>query len=381
VSRLQLELFELFPQFFKTVSWNIPESGKGLPDLIAEVLFQVDCYRRLQTPEGGVRGGIESSEHPVPGETSWLESQMVLTYAPDPWCSFMYAGVAARTAYVLRQLDAARAPEYEQSALKAMNWGEAEYARWLKGPDYPKVRRGAKSEVARERNLAAVELYRLTRGRKWHDLLLGAIRPEPSQKASFAGQFDAAFVYARLDDSLADPAVKRQAIEAILGEAEQVMRVSKGNAFGITARYLGPYSSAFSNPASPELIRAHALTGRPEYLAAILRAAQFSSGANPMNITMTTGVGHDWPRNILHEDMKHTGQEAPIGITVFGPADHPRPDWFLTRLQKECTPPAMEWPLVEGYFDVYLWAPVCEYTVDSSMIATEYAWGYLAARK
>jgi endoglucanase len=36
---------------------------------------------------------------------------------------------------------------------------------------------------------------------------------------------------------------------------------------------------------------------------------------------------------------------------------------------------------VEGYFDVYMWAPVCEYSVDSSMIATEYVWGYLAARQ
>ena len=97
----------------------------------------------------------------MPGETSWLESQMALTYAPDPWCSFIYAGVAARTAYVLRQLDASRAPEYEQSALKAMNWAETEYAKWLKGPDYPKVREHAKTEVARERNLAAVELSSL----------------------------------------------------------------------------------------------------------------------------------------------------------------------------------------------------------------------------
>jgi len=53
----------------------------------------------------------------------------------------------------------------------------------------------------------------------------------------------------------------------------------------------------------------------------------------------------------------------------------------VRRLEKECTPPATKWPVVEGYFDIYLWAPVCEYTVHQTLGPTSYVWGYLAARR
>ena len=69
------------------------------------------------------------------------------------------------------------------------------------------------------------------------------------------------------------------------------------------------------------LPRAHFLTGKDEYLRAALAAAQFSSGANPMNMTFTTGVGHDYPHQPLHVDSQHAGIDLPEGITVYGMSD------------------------------------------------------------
>ncbi len=108
-SRSHLELLELFPAYFTQLNLNIPESGDAIPDMLDEALFNIDCYRRLQTPAGGIRGGIEAAEHPVKGETSWLESLQVMAYAPGPWSSYFYANVAARAAYLLRPFDAERA--------------------------------------------------------------------------------------------------------------------------------------------------------------------------------------------------------------------------------------------------------------------------------
>ena len=59
VSRVLLELAEMFPGYFAKVRLNIPESGNGLPDAVNEALWNLDCYRRMQTPDGGIRGGIE----------------------------------------------------------------------------------------------------------------------------------------------------------------------------------------------------------------------------------------------------------------------------------------------------------------------------------
>jgi len=51
VSLYLLELAELFPDYFSRVSLNLPESNDGLPDIVSEALFTLDCYRRMQTPE------------------------------------------------------------------------------------------------------------------------------------------------------------------------------------------------------------------------------------------------------------------------------------------------------------------------------------------
>jgi len=171
--RLQLELVEMNPGYFKDLCLYIPESGNDLPDIIDEALFGLDMYRRLQTPEGGIRGGVESSEHPIEGSTSWQETQIVLAYAPDHWCSYIYAGVAGRAAHILKMIGKSEeAKKWEASAVKAMEWAEVEYRKWMSGPDYAKVTERAKRAIPPERNLAAIELYRLTGNKKWHELYL-----------------------------------------------------------------------------------------------------------------------------------------------------------------------------------------------------------------
>jgi endoglucanase len=296
----------------------------------------------------------------------------------------MYAGAAARAAYVLRPIKPQLASTYEESALRAMRWAEAEYEKWTRGPDYSKVVERVKTTVAAERNLAALELYRLTRDKRWDEVFRATTDlDKPGQPPR---RLDAAFIYARLDDSLVDPSMKRSAREAVLGRANEEVRQGKGNAFGVTTADRAINNGALTLPASQEIVRAHVLTGDPVYLQSLLRSALYSAGANPMNMTMTTGVGHDWPRNLLHEDSRHFGQPAPTGLTIYGPIDLERyrqtpGTWPIGKLQTQCTPPALEWPTTEAYFDIYAWAPMNEYTVMQNLGPTAYVWGYLAARK
>ncbi|MBM4086821.1 MAG: hypothetical protein FJ272_18695, partial [Planctomycetes bacterium] len=66
VSYLLLELWELFPGHFSQVRLALPpdEQQNALPDLLDEALWNLSFYKRLQLPDGGVRGGIESTAHP-----------------------------------------------------------------------------------------------------------------------------------------------------------------------------------------------------------------------------------------------------------------------------------------------------------------------------
>ena len=381
--RLYLELVEMHPDFFKNLCLNIPESGNDLPDVVDEALFGLDIYRRMQMPDGGIRGGVESSEHPNEGSTSWQESLTALAYAPDHWSSYLYAGVAARAAYVLNMLGKNEvAKVWEESAVKAMEWAEVEYERWMASPDYEKVRDRAKKAIPDERNLAAVEVYRLTKNKHWHEVYLSTLNLESNRS-------EASFIYARLDPSYVNKKTQKKVVDALLAKADNILNVAAKGAYGITTsnpgRPLGGFPSTFTIPAEPTLVRAHALSKDPKYLKAILRSTLFTAGANPMNLCLTTGLGENHVMNVLHEDSKHTGQIAPIGISVFGPSElsaNARPGSEVEqRLRPGTTPAITEWPTVESYFDVFWFISQNEYVIDRPLGQTAYVWGYLAARE
>ena len=381
--RLYLELMELNPDYFKNICLNIPESRNDLPDLVDEALFGLDVYRRMQLPNGGIRGGIESSEHPAEGSASWQEVLTVLAYAPDHWSSYIYSGVAARAAFVLKMFGKeVQAQIWESSAIKAMEWAESEYTKWITGPDYSKISDRAKKMVPVERNLAAVELFRLTKNQHWHKVYLSTIHQETNRT-------EAAFIYSRMDRSIVSPKDQKNAITAMMTEANRLVDLSCKSAYGITTsitgKALGGWESTYSIPASQTLVRAHFLSGNSQYLKTLLRSALFSAGANPMNLCLTTGLGENCVRHPLHEDSRHTGQPAPIGISVCGPGEIPvfaKPGSDMERrLNAECTPAGVKWPSAESYFDLYGWDLQNEYVVDRNLGPSAYIWGYLASRK
>ena len=397
VPRALLELHNLFPDHFSAIALNLPESENHLPDILDEALWSLDFFRRLQTEDGGIRGGIESAEHPKYGETSWQESQVVMAYAPDVWSSYLYAGVAARAAYTLEAYDSQLARVYETSALRAMAYAESKYAK--KG-----YASGLPHQVRDQRNLAALELYRLTRQSQWHDIFLGTTVFHNAQaEVSIYGiqeQRDAAFLYARLNGHSTekwggkrshaaalpiDSKVQANARASFFRYANGLVALTESTAFGWSKEHpeapLG-WGNGLGAPKSVNLLQAHALSQDPKYLLAGLDATQFSGGANPDNLVFTTGLGDRTVQNPLIIDQRITGQEPPPGITLYGPADFTvyNDDWSFVSLAGNTFPNAWEWPSVESYFDVYMHPISTEFTVDY-MVSSAYTWGYLAARE
>ncbi|MCC6443037.1 MAG: glycoside hydrolase family 9 protein [Armatimonadetes bacterium] len=376
-TRLLLELAEMFPGYMNPFPLNIPESGNALPDLIDESLWNLDCYRRMQTQEGGIRGGIESAEHPQFGEGSWQESLTVMAYAPDPWSSYVYAGVAARAARLLAGRHAEKTAIYRRSALRAMEWAEGEYAR----------RQNLPHPVADARNLAAAELFRLTGGARWHRLFLATTVFSDPKKDIFEWQRhhqgDAAFVYARLRN--ADPAIRNNCRQALLRAADACAAWGRQTAFGWTkadSNYAPVGIGALSVPQAVHLVRAHYLTRNPAYLKSTLLAAQSSAGANPLNICYTTGLGRNSPKHPLWIDNRIGHQPPPPGLTVYGPIDVERhkDEWAFKLIAPYTYPAPDRWPTTEAYFDVFWFPLICEFTVMQTLGPNTYVWGYLAAR-
>ncbi len=377
VSRYLIELVELFPDTFRGLDLNIPESKNDLPDVVDEALFNLDCYRRMQTPEGGVRGGIESSEHPRHGECSWQESLDVMAYAPGVWSSFVYAGVASQAAHCLEALHSHLAAVYRESALRAMLWAEKHYDA---GAGYPHAVRDA-------RNLAAAELFRLTGDPRWHELFLKTTVFREPGKDLFEWrkheQREAPWVYVRTERPGIDRTIRSNCRAAILREADnRVTNCRKAGFRWAKYEWQPGVWGAFSAPDGTSLARAHILTGVAKYLEALVLACQAGAGANPVNLCYTTGLGHDSPRHPLHIDSRLTHQPPPPGLTVAGPIDveRDRKYWAQKMVGRVCYPPVQQWPTLEAYWDVFWYPPMCEFTVQNPMARNAYAWGYLAAR-
>lgn len=393
----QLELADLFPEFFRSLKLALPpeEAGDLIPDIINEALWNLDCYRRLQRSHGGVGGGIESTSHPRSGEASWQESLLLGTFAPDPETSLRYAACAAKAARLLSAYDKALASVYSKSSVRAWNWAldntdrvlaeEAKRAR-EDGNEKWKDKSGA---VRTARALAAVALYRLTRDAKYHEAFNSATALRGGDTAE---QLRATFAYASLPDHLGDTELKAQARNWFVEAADQCVAFGKDNAFNIACRVpnlpvIG-YVAYYSVPETsigPILPRAYHLTGDERYLRAAIAAAQFSAGANPMNMTMTIGVGHDYPKQPLHVDANHAGIDPPRGITVYGPTDPALSlgytawahTWYLGPTM---VPDSRTWPTTESYVDLSNWPVMTEYTVHQCFRPTSYYWGFLAAR-
>jgi endoglucanase len=377
-TRLLLDLADIFPDYFGNLSLNIPESGNGLPDIVNESLFNLDCYRRMQTAEGGIRGGIESSEHPRSGEASWQESLTVMAYAPDVWSSYLYTATAARAAKWLESRKPDLANEYRESALRAMRWAETEL---------PKIKKELPSDVNDSRNLAAVELLRLTGEKEWNDLFLKTTAFNDPNAETFVWQKhqqrESAWVYARLD-KIVDAKIQSNCIKALLREADQRADQCEKTGFRWTKYPWAPTGlTVLSSPDAVSLVRAHILTDDKKYLRATVLACQTGAGANPVNICYTTGLGHQYPQHALNVDSRISSQSVPPGLTVLGPIDlqMKAQEWAQDLVDRFCYPKGKDWPTLEAYWDVFWYPIICEYTVHQPMASNAYVWGYLAARK
>ena len=385
---LPLELMDLFPQYFAKEKLSLPpdEAKDNIPDILNEAMWSVGVYRRTQKADGGIIGGIESSSHPRGGEASDIDSLALLAYAPDVKSAYYYAAAASRLARLLAPFDAAKANDYGDSALRAFDYADRNRAE-----QSATLKEGDKSNLSAVRASAAVELLRQT-GDARFDVVFKAEQPVAQGKPLGDVEWqDSAFAYARLPENLGDAAVKKGIVAEFTRRADIAVNFGAGNSFGITTDIPGLPEIGFVGYWSvPGIIdqvvpRAHFLTQDEKYLAATVRSANYSGGANPDNLSYTTGLGTKTPQAPLHLDSRSTGQAPPAGITVYGQSDPARgggPGWVYNfhLTGKTMTPPARTWPASEAYIDLFIWPEMNEYTVHQSIGPSAYVRGYLAAR-
>jgi endoglucanase len=359
VSYALMDMYEHAGARARSMPLNIPRSSEvlspttyaeidDLPDLLHEVVWNMDFYRRLQLPDGRVRGGIESAEHPALGEPSYLESRLVFVYAPDHVSGYRYAAAASKLSRILAGLGKVKlATLYAHSAVSAWRASEVGYeapekfyaeileiARKNNANDIVNwtSQRASMQAAAKSRRIAAAaSLYRLTDELAFRRIFESAW----AEGVDVAAEGDGPWEYVNLPPAKASASVQQaikhafsRSVSYILGPHETATYITLKNAYTPAGwgQGLAPDYNAFQL-----LVRAHILTGDTR----VLKAMQFGSahilGANQVGLSFTIGLGARNVRHPLHEDHRAMGVDAPQGITLYGwaPQSMTSYDWIF----------------------------------------------------
>ena len=360
VNNLLLDVYESAPSIMQGVALGIPKSSEVLdrnlyadiddvPDILHEVIWSLDFYRRLQQPHGGVSGGIESAGHPVLGVPSFLEHLRVFAYAPDHISTYQYAASAAKLARHLDRLKKHHiAQVYTRSAHNAWAFAERVY----RDPDsyYAETRAlstesgafaqtpwEARADKLRQAALehrvaAAAAMFRLTGnvdfGRIFTEGWAGSREP-------YLHIADGAWEYYQAQMPGADASVQERIRQSFVSAALMVAKAQDTVSYPSMKHPYAPFG--WGQGLAPDynqaqmFIRAHQMTGDKQLLRTMQVASAHILGANQVGLSMTTGLGHRNVRHPLHEDHRAMGVKTPDGITLYGWATQAQTahDWIF----------------------------------------------------
>ncbi len=404
VTSIMLELYELAPEYFANLKLSLPkdEQANAIPDLLDEALWQLPCFKRLQMPDGGVRGGYGEGWGCRKAQTSPMVKAAGV-YAPDQVTSYDYTACAAKASRILSAFDKKQSAEYLESAIKAYDWAESHsnvsdpvYKRLIAKKDmWPNFGNSIKGSRCR----AALELFATTKKPAYHEAFKQLTELTKPEAPRYLDQPDADFTYARLPDELADAALKKRAVEMFSAYADYAIDFSHKNAFEIIngARTDLPVIGPCTYFAAPgvrgyNLIRAYVLSKKSSHLAAAVQACNYSLGANPDNLSYCPGIGKKFVHFPFKVDSAISGQfpNQPVGYIPFGQGDESSKmargmsgwvqQWYLNFQPPKMVPDFFAWPANEQYIDFGIYPMMNENCLDTTTLTAVYFWGFLAAR-
>ena len=451
-----LDLYERFPDYFGRFGLNLPDTAAvlpdpaygtlrgdaDLPDVLAEALFTLDFFRRLQNPDGGVCGGVEEEfrdgrdESAALVATSWTTAETPFLYAPDAWSTWQYAAACAKAAAAFdRAGEPALAAMYEASGRRAWDWAEAHADPAELDPfldDYlnggPADRRGDRAkqvESARAklatvygeaRAWAAAEWWRRT-GEAAFGEAMRAASGEFSKDwpAAPAGLLARAF-WATAANPAAPADLRTFCLHSLARTATEYGTDAQANMAFRQAKhpFVQYYYGAGVTPAELERAQARVflaslsgpVAGPVTQLAdttpadrrvGLVDALSFPLGGNPRDLSFVIGLGEN-PASVLHLDSYHAGVPAPPGVVQYGFHAPKFSDmyWWLyvggeawSELwdkavpsgtpRRAIEPDRKRWPTVESFVDHPFYPMDTEYTVQQGVAGLAYLAGVLAA--
>ena len=316
-----LEIYEHFPKYMDSLTWNIPREFPKYPELLEEIRYNLDWMLTLQDKDGGVYHKVTTLKF---GGSVLPEDDVAPRYAiiKNMPASLDFAAVMAQASVVYRNIDKAYADKMLKAAESAYAWAKKNPKAIYKQP--ADVQTGGyvpgDEDGKDEFRFAAAELFRATKKKNYQDDL----KKNPfTANGAWWGDVNmlAAFRVA-LDSADFDKDVVAAAKKTVMNEANNLRAVGDTSAYRLPAF---PWSwnwgsnSAMANNGMV-LVHAYLLTGDKSYLDGAQQCLDYLLGKNPMDITYVTGFGYRSPRNPHHRPSESDLVDDPVpGMLVGGP--------------------------------------------------------------
>lgn len=382
-----LDAYESFPHKFSD-SWNIPESGNGIADILDEAQWGLDFLLKMQSEDGGVFYKVATKDYPAV-----LPSEDVNQYyvsAKTTYITAMHAAVMAKAARIFLACDPDQADLYRISALRSWEF-LSEHLESI--PSFGYVDELLDSDLScgetpddsdkDERAWAAAELYKLTGKEQYHESFVWnwtSNDPFMGWNRQAHSQIRASRAYLTIQQQNFEQEIKDQITEALLQNADELVQSTEQNVYRGAYRsdhrpYIGWGDYSQSTNKAAVLIRAYLASNNDSYLRASQLNLDAQFGNNPLSRSFVTGLGSNPVMNPIHYPSQLDGINDPIpGIPVYGA--HHNEEWqYRDLIDSNVTfPPFYDqsiqesvYPTLRRHFDQQRVFSMNEFTIAENM--------------
>lgn len=302
---------------------GIPESGNRIPDILDEAKYELDWMLQMQDEtSGGVWHKI--SCYDFPGFVMPTEENEQLVLAPiSNAATADFAAVMAKASTLYAAYDKVFANKCLAAAQYAWEYLEATpVGDGYRNPDeiltgeYPDMR------DPDERYWAAIELYKVTKDKKYADYIASILDKYVMHGYGWAQVYSYGNrAYLSMDDSLKNKQYEDAIKNSIIAQADEYLgyTIDDGYMCAVGEKYSWGSNMAVANNARI-MLDAYDITKDDRYYRAAYNQLSYLLGQNPMSMSYLTGYGSVYPEHVHHRPSMATGYLLP-GMVAGGPND------------------------------------------------------------
>lgn len=318
-----LAAYEHFSHFYQGRNINIPESGNSVPDLLDEILWNLEWMEKMQDTDGGVYHKLTTQNFAgevMPHQTTSQRYVVQKTTAATLDFAAVMA-VASRVLADFEQQFPGKSAAYASAAVKAWNWAKSNANVPYNQPNDIKTGEYGDLNFKDEFAWAAAELFLQTGDQNYLNEFWSA--NVPADTPWWGGVGALGYI------SLATHGQSRmnsndygRVTRALLGTADYLANIQASSAYGVSLQtddFVWGSNSGGMNQALM-LLQAYKINGDRKYYNAAYAMLDYVLGRNATDYSFVTGHGQKTPKDIHHRQSVADGVSEPVpGFLVGGP--------------------------------------------------------------